>query len=120
MGNFVYVGKLASSTTEEALGKKFAAKGFQPRSVVILQSSNHDRSRGFGFVEVGSEEEVETAIQTMNGVELDGNKLAVDRVRERASSLRGDGRGFQSYSGLGFRPSSGPRRSGGAKRKSRG
>jgi RNA recognition motif-containing protein len=121
MGSFVYVGNLAPSSTEDAIRKAFTAGGTTVKSVVLLKSSTHDRSRGFGFVEVGSEEEITATIAAMNGVELDGRKLTVSQARERAGRPRNDGRGFESYSGLG-RSFGGPRRSGstsGARRKAR-
>lgn len=118
MGSFVYVGNLASTTTEESVRRAFTTSVSAVRKVVIMRSPQNDRSRGFGFVEVGSEEEVATTIETMNGVEVDGRKLTVDRVKEQAR--RRDGRTFESYSGLGGRGPGGPRRTtGGARRKTR-
>lgn len=114
MASYVYVGNLASSTQEDAVRQAFVAAGCVVRSVSILKSPQNDRSRGFGFVEVESENDIPIVIQTMNGVELDGQKLAVDRVKERVQRSRNDGRSFESYSGLGGRLSSGPRRPGGA------
>jgi cold-inducible RNA-binding protein len=116
MGSFVYVGNLAPTTLEAAVLAAFAAKGTSPRSVMIMRSSRNDRSRGFGFVELGTEEEVAPAIETMNGVELEGRKLTVGRPRERATRPGADGRSFQSFSGLGGR-TGGPRRSGGGSRR---
>jgi len=118
MGSHVYVGNLARTTNEEALRAAFVQHGRTVKSVVILRNPRNDRSRGFGFVEVENEEMIEAAIATMNGVEVEGNKLAVDRVRESVIRGRSDGRSFQSY-GMGGSESRGPRRSGGARRKTR-
>lgn len=117
MGSFVYVGNLASSTTEDGVRKAFSAAGKTVKSVVIMRSTQNERSRGFGFVEFGTEEEVADAIASLNGVEVDGQKVAVDKVRE--APRRNDGRSFESYSGLGGRGPGGPRRTGGARRKTR-
>ena len=115
MSIYVYVGNLESSTTEDILSKAFVSGGTSVKSVVIMRTPQNDRSRGFGFVEVATEEEAEAAITAMNGVEVDGKELKVNTARPAAA--RSTGRNFQSY-GPGGR-SSGPRRSGGAKRKSR-
>jgi len=120
MGSYVYVGNLDPSTREDSLRKTFEASGNKVKSVVILRSPRNDRSRGFGFVEVGSDEESAAAISSMNGAELDGRKLAVNTVRQAPPRGRTDGRGFQSYSGLGGRSPDGQRRpSSGSRRKSR-
>jgi RNA recognition motif-containing protein len=95
MGNFVYVGNLAPTTTEDALRKAFGT-GRTVKSVVVMQSPQTGRSRGFGFVEVGSEDEVASTIQAMNGFALDGRKLKVDRARERVMHTRSDSRSFNS------------------------
>ncbi len=119
MGSFVYVGNLAPTTTEDSVRNAFTAAGKTIKGVTILRNPQNDRSRGFGFVEVGSDEEIAAAILSMNGVEVDGRKLAVNHVKASVPHARNDGRSFESYSGLGGRTSSGPRRSGGSKRKSR-
>ena len=119
MGIYVYVGNLGSTTTESMVRVAFAAGGSPVKSVVILRSPQNDRSRGFGFVELGSEDEAAAATLAMNGVELEGKPLKVGPARERAPA-RTHGSSFQSYSGLGGRTYGGPRRSGGAaKRKHR-
>ena len=120
MGIYVYVGNLGAATTEESIRKAFTAAGSPVKSVAILRSSQNDRSRGFGFVEVGSEDEATAAIGAMNGVEVDGQALKVNQARVRALRSRTDGRSFESYSGLGGRTAGGPRRTGGgARRKTR-
>lgn len=113
MGIHVYVGNLGSSTTEETLQAAFAAKGGSVKNVVILRNPQTGRSRGFAFVELGSEDEAAAAIQAMNGVEIEGRPLKVDQARERTTRGRSFGRGFGGDSGFGGRPSGGPRRSGG-------
>ena len=118
MGIYVYVGNLDLSTTEDVLRAAFVAAGSPVKSVVILRSPQNDRSRGFGFVELGSEEEALAVTRTMNGVEVGGRPIKVSASRERPP-VRGPGTTFQSYSGLGGRGPGGPRRSTGTKRKHR-
>lgn len=114
MGVFVYVGNLGSATTEDMVRSAFVKGGSPIRSVVILRSPHNDRSRGFGFVELATQEEADAATNALNGTELEGRPLRVGAARERIPVRRGEG--FQSYSGLGSRLG-GPRRSGGPKRK---
>jgi len=113
MGTFVYVGNLGRATTEDAVRKAFVAGGSPVRNVVILRSPQNQHSRGFGFVELGSAEEAATAIQTMNGVEVDGQPLKVSEAKERLPRFR-EGRSFEGHGGPGGR-----RKTGGARRKPR-
>ena len=117
MGIFVYVGNLGSTTTEDSVRKAFVAAGNVVQKVVILKSTQTGRSRGFGFVEMSSEDAATSAIQTLNGIEVDGRKLKVSTSRERAPQH--SGRSFESYSGLGGRTPGGPRRTGGANKRKR-
>lgn len=112
----LYVGNLASSTTEVMIRSAFRDAGFPVKSVVLMRSAQHDRSRGFGFVEFGSQEEADAAIAGMKDATIEGRPLKLGEARERAPE-RPAGRTFQSYSGLGN--SSGPRRSGGGGRRRR-
>ena len=117
MGIYLYVGNLGAHTTESMVRAAFSAAGSQTKSVVILRSTQNDRSRGFGFVELDSEEEALAATRAMNGVEIEGKPIKVGPARERAPEWSSRG-SFQSYSGLG-RGMGGPRRPSGAKRKRR-
>ena len=112
MGICVYVGNLDALTTEGALRAAFTAAGSRIKSVVILRNPQNDRSRGFGFVELDSEEEALSATRAMNGVEIEGRPIKVSSARDRVPepSQRA---GFQSYG------SGGPRRPAGGKRKRR-
>ena len=71
MGSKIYVGGLPYSATEQQLSELFAAHGAVESARVITDKFT-GQSRGFGFVEVGSEEEIASTIQAMNGVALDG------------------------------------------------
>lgn len=88
MGNRLYVGNIAWSTTEEALRTHFTAGGRKVEKVAIVTSNNTGRSRGFGFVTMGSEEEATAALLEMNGTNLDGRPLKVSDANE---GRQGDG-----------------------------
>jgi RNA recognition motif-containing protein len=100
MGTKLYVGNLNFSTTEEAIRKAFAEGGRTVKSVAILTNPETGRSRGFGFVEMGSEGDAQAAIQAWDGVEFEGRPLKVNEARERvpggggAGGGGGGGRGF--------------------------
>src|SRR5262245_6325662 len=93
MGTKLYVGNLNFSTTEEALRVAFSDGGRTVKSVAILTNPETGRSRGFGFVEMGSDQDAQAAIQALDGVELDGRPLKVNEARERAPGGGGGGRG---------------------------
>lgn len=80
MNTKLYVGSLSYDTTEDALKELFSQAG-TVNSVAIIVDKNSGRSKGFGFVEMSSEEEAQKAIEMFNGAELDGRKLIVDEAR---------------------------------------
>jgi RNA recognition motif-containing protein len=81
----LYVGGLPYSTTERELEDLFAEHG-KIESVRIITDRMTGRSRGFGFVEMGSEEESEAAIKAFNGTELGGRTLTVNVAKPRNDS----------------------------------
>ena len=83
MGSKLYVGNLSYNTSEDSLRDAFSAGGRNVKDVVILYDRDTGRSRGFGFVEMSSEEDAQAAMQEMDGVELDGRALRVSEARER-------------------------------------
>jgi len=111
----VYVGNLEPSTTEDVLGKAFANGGTRPKSVLIVRNPADDRSRGFGYVEVASEEEAEATARAMDGVVVDGQPLEVSATRPEAT--RQPGRDVRGRTRTGRVP--GPRGREGAGRRSR-
>jgi hypothetical protein len=92
MGTKLYVGNLNFTTTEDNLRAAFSEDGRSVKSVAILTNPETGRSRGFGFVEMGSEEDAQAAIQALDGTELDGRPLKVNEARERAPGGGGGGR----------------------------
>lgn len=85
----LYVGGLSYNTSEETLRDFFASAG-TVKSVHIATDRDTGRSRGFGFVEMGSQSEMDKAIQLFNGKELDGRTLTVNQAKPREE--RGGGR----------------------------
>ncbi|MBP5296644.1 MAG: RNA-binding protein [Bacteriovoracaceae bacterium] len=72
----LYVGNLPYQVTEDALTNYFAQAG-QVSSAKIITDRDTGRSKGFGFVEMATEEEANTAIETLNGKEFEGRTLRV-------------------------------------------
>ena len=88
----IYVGKLSLETTEDELREAFQAFG-EVGNVRIIRDGTTGESRGFGFVEMSTEDEANTAITEMNGKELKGSEISVEKGRGRpASSRMGGGR----------------------------
>lgn len=94
MGTRLYVGNLSFQTDEAALNAAFAANGRNVVEVKIMTDRDSGRSRGFAFVEMGSDEEAQAAIEAMNGADLDGRKLRVNEAEPRPNNNRSGGGGF--------------------------
>lgn len=80
MAKKLYVGGLPYSTTEDGLKEMFAACGTVESAIIIMDKMS-GRSKGFGFVEMSTEEEAAKAIETMNGKDIEGRTLAVAEAR---------------------------------------
>ena len=80
MGNKLYVGNLAYSVRDESLQEAFGQFG-TVTSAKVMMDRETGRSKGFGFVEMGSESEAQSAIQGMNGQSLGGRSLVVNEAR---------------------------------------
>lgn len=76
----LFVGGLSFNTTEQVLTDSFAQAG-KVISAVIIQDRMTQRSKGFGFVEMETEEEAKAAIDMWDGKELDGRRVAVNEAR---------------------------------------
>lgn len=92
MSKKMYVGNLAWSVTSEDLQELFAAHG-AVTSAEVIKDRETGRSRGFGFVEMENQQEMEAAIQALNGYDLGGRPLTVNEARERAPREGGGGGG---------------------------
>ena len=78
----LYVGGVAYATSENGLSEAFSKAG-EVASVAIIMDKMTGRSKGFGFVEMATEEGAAAAIEMWNGKELDGRKLTVNEARPR-------------------------------------
>ncbi len=88
MSKKIYVGNLNYGTGEEALRNLFSQYG-EVASVSVITDKYSGESKGFGFVEMGTAQEAETAINALNGQELEGRRLRVDLAQERSRDDRG-------------------------------
>lgn len=92
MSNKLYVGNLSFRVTSEDLQEYFAAAGDVSSANVVFDRET-GRSRGFGFVEMGSEDAANSAIAQFNGQEYDGRNMVVNEARPREEGGRGGGGG---------------------------
>jgi len=82
MATKLFVGSLAWATTDDSLKDFFSAAGNVVSANVIVDRETN-RSKGFGFVEMSSDEEAKKAIDELNGKELDGRPIVVNEARPR-------------------------------------
>ena len=92
MGKKLYVGNLGYGVTDNDLVKMFEAHG-TVESAQIIMDRDTGRSKGFGFVEMGSDQEAQAAIAALNGKESDGRALTVNEARPKTEGGGGGGRG---------------------------
>jgi RNA recognition motif-containing protein len=93
MTSKLYVGNLPFTVDENALKELFSRSG-TVESVKIVTDSYDGRSKGFGFVEMASDEEATSAIEALNGTDMGGRTIRVDKARPREPQRRGGaGRG---------------------------
>jgi RNA recognition motif-containing protein len=96
MAKKLYVGNLSYDTTEETLHTLFAEVG-EVESVTIITDQRSGRPKGFGFVEMGTEEAASEAIGRLNGQTLDGRELNVAEAKPpRQRDDRGGRRGYDT------------------------
>jgi RNA recognition motif-containing protein len=92
MGKKLYVGNLAYSVTDSTLQQIFSAHG-NVQSAQVIMDRDTGRSKGFGFVEMGSDQEAQAAITALNGTEVEGRNLTVNEARPKTEGPRGGGGG---------------------------
>ncbi len=107
MGNKLFVGGLAWATDDQGLREAFEAYGAVEEAVVIKDRET-GRSRGFGFVTMGSAEEADAAQKALDGSQLDGRGIRVNEAQERGGGgggggRRGGGGGYRGGGGGGYR-----------------
>jgi len=100
MGKKLYVGNLSYDVTDGSLEQMFAAHG-TVQSAQVIMDRDTGRSKGFGFVEMGSDQEAQAAIQALNGQQVWGRSLAVNEARPK-EDRGGGGRGRSSGGGGGY------------------
>ena len=88
MGNKLYVGNLAYSVRDENLQQRFAEFG-TVTSAKVMMDRETGRSKGFGFVEMGSSEEAQASIRGLNGQSLDGRAIVVNEARPKEAGAGG-------------------------------
>ena len=93
MGNKLYVGNLPYSFRDEDLQQAFAAHGTVSSAKVMMERDT-GRSKGFGFVEMGSDAEAQAAISGMNGQQYGGRGLVVNEARPMEPRAPRSGGGF--------------------------
>lgn len=96
MGTRLYVGNLSYDVTAEKLKELFSASG-EVVSADLITDRQTGRSKGFGFVEMASDEAATAAIEALNNTDLDGRKLTVNEAKPRTErTTSGGGGGFNS------------------------
>ena len=100
MGKKLYVGNLAYGVTDADLQRMFEAHG-TVQSAQVIMDRDTNRSKGFGFVEMGSDQEAQAAIAAMNGKDVDGRALTVNEARPKTEGGRGGGGGGGGRGGYG-------------------
>jgi RNA recognition motif-containing protein len=104
MSRKLYVGNLPFSTDETQLTELFAQAGTVD-TVNVVRDRETGRARGFAFVEMGTDEEAQTAITKLNSYELDGRALTVNEARPKTEGGFGGGGGYGAGGGDGRRRS---------------
>ena len=107
MARKLYVGNLPYDTSDQDLQTLFAEAG-TVESVSLMRDQATGRGRGFGFVEMATDEEAQNAIRTLNNYDLGGRNLTVNEARPKTSS-GGFGGGGGGYGGGGGGRRSEPR-----------
>jgi RNA recognition motif-containing protein len=92
VGNKLYVGNLAYSVRDDSLLQAFSQYG-TVTSAKVMMDRETGRSKGFGFVEMGSDPEAQAAINGMNGQPIDGRAVVVNEARPREERPGGFGGG---------------------------
>ena len=98
MGNKLYVGNLAYSMRDESLQQQFSEYG-TVQSAKVMMDRDSGRSKGFGFVEMGSDAEAQAAIRGLHGQSVEGRALVVNEARPKEDRGYGGGASRGGYGG---------------------
>jgi RNA recognition motif-containing protein len=113
----LFVGNLSFNVTDAGLNEFLASMNIPVASVRVMRDLETGRSRGFGFVELAPEADMESAISQLNGKVLDGRPLTVNEARQqKPREFQGGGGGFDRNRSK-FNRRSGPRSGGGGERR---
>jgi RNA recognition motif-containing protein len=88
MAKKLYIGNLSYSTTDEGL-KSACSQFGTVESAVVISDKMTGRSKGFGFVEMSTEEEAQKVVESLNGQEVDGRAVRVSEARPQEDRPRG-------------------------------
>lgn len=118
VGKKLYVGNLPFTIDDQQLHQAFSGYG-QVMSAKVIMDRDSGRSKGFGFVEMATDEEAQNALGSMNGTQLGGRDINVSEARDPGPRTGGGG-GFRGRNGGGPRgPGGGGRHGGGGNRPPR-
>ena len=100
----LFVGSLPFSITDDSLLQLFTERGYNPTSARVITDRETGQSRGFGFVELASQNDAQRAIQEFNGLSVEGRALQVNEARPQEGGgggrrPSGGGRGFSGGRG---------------------
>ena len=104
----IYIGNLEYGVTESELSGLLEAEGISVTEIKLIRDKLTDRPKGFGFAEFATAEDAQKAIDALNGKELNGRKLNVNKAKKmqpRRDNFGGGGGGGGGYSGGGGRGS---------------
>lgn len=100
MAKKLYIGGISYNTTEDGLKKYFSQAG-NVESATIITDKFSGRSKGFGFVEMATDEEAQKAIETLNGTDLDGRNISVAEARPKEERPARSSNNFRDRGGYG-------------------
>ena len=109
----LYVGNLPRSITESALEEFFTSAQYNVQNIKLVRDMDSGLPRGFAFVELAADVDLQKAIQELNGHSMEGRQLVINEARPQAPRPGGGGRGFGSgqhqggSGGFGGRPGRG-------------
>ncbi|MDE3110867.1 MAG: RNA-binding protein [Acidobacteriota bacterium] len=95
----LYVGNLAFGATEEDIRREFENLGIHTDSITVMRDRDTGQPRGFGFVEVADDADIQKAIASLNGKDMMGRAIVVNEARPQSAKRDGGGRG--GYGGRG-------------------
>jgi len=95
----LYVGNLDYKITEDELKSHFEGSGIQTKTVTLIKDKYTGQAKGFGFVEVESEEVIQKAVEALDGQEFKGRKLTVNKAKPMKDRSSGGNGGFRGDRG---------------------